>query len=219
MTLRIVDMLLARPKLDIFVVAEHLLRCLDLLVARSAADRYRNVLLQAGQLASSQGAHEIALTYLLGADRLVFGGDIWEDDYRQAFDLKLHLAESVLALLASRSRSRTHAPLQAPHLAQRVRRGSKDCGAPRREGDVARGPSSLSATSTCCLCQRPPPRGRSLTDPLLSQSAQNCWRQNQHMNCLLLLIEALKTLGVQVSASATEFVPSFAGALLLPLIH
>lgn len=90
--LQIVEMLLARSKLDVFAVAEHLLRCIDLLTERASNDRYREVLLQAGTLASSQGAHEIALTYLLGADRLV-SGDLWEEDYRAAFDLKQHLAE------------------------------------------------------------------------------------------------------------------------------
>lgn len=58
MALKIVDVLLSETNPDFFQVAEHVLKCVPLLLTQKNA-KYQRILRQAGDLSLSQGAHEV----------------------------------------------------------------------------------------------------------------------------------------------------------------
>ena len=96
MSLKIVMLLLPRPKVDFFQVAEHILKCLSLLEMTDDNTPYQRVLHQAGDLALSQGAHEMALRYFQACQRLA--GDDWASGEGEQFDriFELHLCVAQL---------------------------------------------------------------------------------------------------------------------------
>ncbi|CED84388.1 histidine kinase [Phaffia rhodozyma] len=93
MALKIADLLLASANPDYFQIAEHLLKCVPLLVVENhGRNHYRKILQAAGDIAIAQGAHETALRYIQACKELL-EPDSWSTEYQNTIDLYLSLIE------------------------------------------------------------------------------------------------------------------------------
>ncbi|KAL7411025.1 hypothetical protein BDY24DRAFT_371574 [Mrakia frigida] len=90
MALKIVDVLLSEENPDFYQVAEHVRKCIPLLLTQKNT-KYQRILRQAGENALEQGAHEMALRYFEACKQLM--AESWEEDLVQAFELRLCVAE------------------------------------------------------------------------------------------------------------------------------
>ncbi|KAI8374713.1 uncharacterized protein BYT42DRAFT_577365 [Radiomyces spectabilis] len=93
--LKIARHLIQDAEPDIFAVSDHLLNCLDLVIADNDVEqkmKYRSILIDSGNRARSSGAHNMALKYYLGAIQLLCP-NAWEtDDYTTVHHLYTNTA-------------------------------------------------------------------------------------------------------------------------------
>ncbi|KAG2223954.1 hypothetical protein INT45_013411, partial [Circinella minor] len=82
---------------DIFLVADHLLKCEDLLMTMDDKTRYREILIESGNKGRTSGAHRMAFAYYMCAIRL---GDLksqWIDDKQYHTTLLLYTNAATLS--------------------------------------------------------------------------------------------------------------------------
>ncbi|KAI9245223.1 hypothetical protein BDA99DRAFT_565955 [Phascolomyces articulosus] len=75
---------------DIFLVSDHLLKCIDLLQTINDKQRYRQILISAGNKGRTFGAHRMAFEYYMGAVNLGDTEKQWVDDDEYIATLSLY---------------------------------------------------------------------------------------------------------------------------------
>lgn len=75
------NLIFIEKDVDTFLIADHLLKCADII--RTVEDKaiYRNVLIEAGKKARSSGAHHMAYSYNMAAIKLIEPDEAWTQDY------------------------------------------------------------------------------------------------------------------------------------------
>ncbi|KAI7883767.1 hypothetical protein K492DRAFT_229475 [Lichtheimia hyalospora FSU 10163] len=77
---------------DLFLIADHLLKCKHILLSLHNKQPYRKVLIQAGNMGQSTGAHSMAINYYNMAIRLCSGDEEWMTDYDTMLSLYTNAA-------------------------------------------------------------------------------------------------------------------------------
>ncbi|KAI9245236.1 hypothetical protein BDA99DRAFT_576957 [Phascolomyces articulosus] len=70
MHLKIAQYMMEEEEVDIFLVSDHLLKCIDLLLVMDDKQHYRQTLIEAGNRGRTFGAHQMAFAYYMGALQL-----------------------------------------------------------------------------------------------------------------------------------------------------
>lgn len=91
MSFRIILMMLHETPIDVYRIAEHAKRCLNLLHDHPKRDELLDVLIDAGESAWARGAHELAIQSFVSA-RTLLRDDAWSENPRKAFNLLSRLA-------------------------------------------------------------------------------------------------------------------------------
>lgn len=91
-------MLLLEREIDLFLVADHLLKCSHLLLSLDDKRPYRHVLIEAGNKGNSSGAHDMAFSYYMAAIDL---GQTLSDEWDRStggYNVSLNLYINAVAL-------------------------------------------------------------------------------------------------------------------------
>ncbi|CDS08874.1 hypothetical protein LRAMOSA10235 [Lichtheimia ramosa] len=73
-------MMQEQEHMDVFLVADHLLKCLDLLLSLEDKSSFRQLLIDAGNKGRQSGAHDMAFSYYKAAIQLSNPEEEWDDD-------------------------------------------------------------------------------------------------------------------------------------------
>ncbi|KAI8140084.1 hypothetical protein BJV82DRAFT_715928 [Fennellomyces sp. T-0311] len=95
MHLTIAQHLMNEEVIDSFLIADHLLKCQDILFSMEDKHIYREVMIEAGSKGQSAGAHSMAFAYYMCAITLGDPQDEWDDGH---FDATLRLYTNAAAL-------------------------------------------------------------------------------------------------------------------------
>ncbi|KAI8148772.1 hypothetical protein BJV82DRAFT_198053 [Fennellomyces sp. T-0311] len=93
--LTIAQYLMQADNIDIFLVADHLLKCHALLMTLDDKERYRQAMIEAGKKGQSSGAHAMAFTYFKSAIKLGDPKEEWSDEL---YNLTLNLYSNAVGL-------------------------------------------------------------------------------------------------------------------------
>ncbi|KAI8138424.1 hypothetical protein BJV82DRAFT_631487 [Fennellomyces sp. T-0311] len=88
--LKIAQYMMEEENVDTFLVADHLLKCFDLLISLESKEQYRKLLIEAGNKGRSSGAHGMAFAYYMCAIQLGDPGTGWagdDDEYKATLAL------------------------------------------------------------------------------------------------------------------------------------
>ncbi|KAF9473185.1 hypothetical protein BDN70DRAFT_997771 [Pholiota conissans] len=91
MSFRIILMMMHETPIDVYRIAEHAKRCLNLLHDHPKRDELLDVLVDAGESAWARGAHELAIQSFVSARNLL-SGDAWAEKPRRTFILLSRLS-------------------------------------------------------------------------------------------------------------------------------
>ena len=72
--------IIEQEDMDVFLVADHLLKCLDLLLSLEDKPSFRQLLIDAGNKGRQSGAHDMAFNYYKAAIQLSDPEEEWDDD-------------------------------------------------------------------------------------------------------------------------------------------
>ncbi|KAI9494151.1 hypothetical protein BDB00DRAFT_819835 [Zychaea mexicana] len=86
---KIAQYMMEEKTVDTFLVADHLLKCVNLLIKRDDKERYRHILIESGNKGRTTGAHRMAFAYYMCAVKLGNPETQWvnDDDYRTTLTL------------------------------------------------------------------------------------------------------------------------------------
>ncbi|KAI9245245.1 hypothetical protein BDA99DRAFT_448024 [Phascolomyces articulosus] len=91
MHLKVAKYMMEEKEADTFLVSDHLLKSIDLLLEmKDSKQRYRNILIQAGNKGRIFGAHKMAFAYYMGAVKLSDSDTQWTDDDEYLTTLSLY---------------------------------------------------------------------------------------------------------------------------------
>ncbi|KAI9245237.1 hypothetical protein BDA99DRAFT_290142 [Phascolomyces articulosus] len=90
MHLKIAQYMMEDKEVDIFLVSDHLLKCVDLLLLMDNNQQYRQTLIDAGNKGRAFGAHRMAFAYYMCALQLGNLETQWVDDNEYITTLALH---------------------------------------------------------------------------------------------------------------------------------
>lgn len=93
--MKIAQYLLKEKEQDIFLIADHLVKCMELVKSQEVKHPYRQVFIEAGNKARSSGAHSMSYAYYMAAIDLTDTTNAWECD---EYVTTLHLYSNAVSL-------------------------------------------------------------------------------------------------------------------------
>ncbi|KAH9486677.1 ATP-dependent RNA helicase SUB2 [Psilocybe cubensis] len=178
MSFRIVLMMLHETPVDVYRIAEHAKRCLNLLHDHPKRDELLNVMIDAGESAWARGAHELAIQSFISA-RSLLENNAWVEKPNRTFKLLSRLG----ALYTWKGE------FDAPIF---VINNPEDT-----TGDLAASDSILSD----CFHHSKQPEDKA---NILRLRARNKWLKGSYADALNDTLLALKVLGIEVNLSPTR---------------